>query len=123
MPILLDEPLTYNPGSGQDEHIYSWVMITDFRIRTVMKMATIIIQYGNVVDGNWTPGELVHRVLVENIPEQLDGQGGGIPADPKFDILVGASLTSAAGVSLYNDVSTNLYQYLIDEGIYSGEIF
>lgn len=123
MPILLDEPLVYNAGHGEPEQLYSWVMITDFRIRTVIKSVTINTQYGNVVDGLWVGGELEHRSIIENIPEVLDGQGGGTPADNKFDDLVGGALTTAGGISLYNDVSTNLYQYLIDEGIYSGEIF
>ena len=122
MPILLDTPFQFSPGHNKPIETYNEVKIVKFAVDIAISELHLLIQYGNTVSGVWVAGQAqINSVFVENLEDRVDG-GVEIPAFPAYDILVGTSVTTGTGISLYNDVAQNLYQYLIDQEIYEGTI-
>ena len=122
MPILLDTPFQFSPGHAKPAETYNEVKIIKFSVDVSIGQLHLLVQYGNTVSTVWQAGKAeIKPVFVEDRGPTVDG-GVEIPADPAYSTLVGTSVTSGTGISLYNDVSLNLYQYLIDEGLYAGTI-
>ena len=123
MTIELTTPFSYTPGHGESSVSYAEVKIIFFSVNIELMCIVLRVQYGDTVSGNWTPGKVpIHQILIEDVAEKIDSAGDEIDANPVYSILMGTSLTSDTGVSLYNDVGNNLYQHLIDKGFYTGTI-
>jgi hypothetical protein len=125
MTIALTTPLSYDPGHGGATETLNEIKIIDFHVSIVEAWLTLVTQYGNTVEGVWIPGSAPgHDITIRNTPEILhpDDPEQSIPADPAYNILVGTSLTSAADVPVYSEVSDGLYQYLLDKAHYVGTI-
>lgn len=130
MPILLTTPLQQPALHGQPAASYGEVMIIAFGVQTVDKQLSITCQYGNTVGNEWQPSPLpsvVHTVentdQITTVPQTPDDQVELIQeADPAYDLLMVSTHALSTTTLLYDEVSTSLYQYLIDEGIYDGSI-
>jgi hypothetical protein len=125
MGITLTTALSFQAGHGEPAETLAEVKINSFSVDIIGKTLSICTQYGNTVGGIWVAGNAAgHCHLIENLPEQINyaDPENSIAADPVYDILMGTSLTSAEGVSLYGEVGTSLYQVLLDKGIYEGTI-
>lgn len=129
MPIMLDTPYNYSPGHGEADVPCNFVFITDFRFRSTSRLLTWTTQYGNFQGTDWNGQGELRSFRIENCPAEFAFNRGDPEnpiltkeADPVFDQFVEDSLTSAAGVPIYDEVSKSLYQWLIDKGHYSGTI-
>lgn len=125
MGIRLTEPFSFQPGHNAPVEVLAEIKITSFSVDIVGKVLTINTDYGNTVDGVWVQGNANgHTHRVENKPEQINyaDPANSIPADPVYDILMGTTVTPAAGVPVYGVVGLSLYTILISEGLYAGEI-
>ena len=125
MTIALTTPLEYPAEHGCPAETLGEVKIIDFHVSIVESWLTITTQYGNTVDGTWIPGCAAgNEITVRNEPAQFDPADleNSILADPAYNILVGTSLTSAAGVPTYGEVSKGLYQFLVDKEHYIGTV-
>ena len=122
MPILLTTPI--NSGDldpAAPDHEYTEAKIISFTADIKNKALTLNVEYGNTVTGTWVSG-LFPKICVRivNIPEIITEEGT-IPADPQYDEIV-ATLPTSLVVPLYDAVSTNLYQWLLDNDVLVGTI-
>lgn len=111
MPVLLTNPL--NPGDI-DVTQYSEVKITQMLWDAEQNLIRLKCQYGNTVNGVWTPGKDFHGATRQN-PEFHFIQG-----EDYFTILT--STASGENQLIYNKVRDTLYDYLMNKGIYSGTV-
>jgi hypothetical protein len=87
------------------------------------KQIQLTCQYGNTVDGTWIPSAKLERVthLIENKLAINDTEKEITPADLAYDEAI-TSVASEAGAYLYDEVASNLYQFLLDRSLYKGVI-
>lgn len=139
--LVTPTPHHHDPGHGQQAVDYFYVEIVGFQVFTALRRLNITLQYGNPgPSGEWLPSpEPVHVVRIQNHPaitsEGYDPNAGGEgipgwvtqevePARPDFDNLVDAFILVQAHVGMrgYDAVGMFLYQYLLDNNYYEGEI-
>lgn len=136
MPIALATPHHYEPGHGDPGVDYNLVIISGMNMLSTQRTLVLTMQYGNVdASGNWIPSpEPERRIRIQNIPART--QGGtdpedGLwkeievaPADPVFDNLKDGFVIGLGDLNSngYDVTGAYLYQYLIDNGHYSGVI-
>jgi len=104
MPIQLTTPLPVIPELDPSVTAYNQVTIISFNYRA--NKLELVCVYGNTQSGEWRSGNIPRRTFV----------------------IEGAEFTSIiaempqAGETLFQGASRVLYEYLIDNGHYSGTI-
>jgi len=129
MTISLTTPFNYDPGHGKPIVVCNEVKIVETRVNTERESGFIILmcKYGNG-NGNFMPVDpRPSRHRIENIPAKTAMNEEGViveveAADPKYDDFISSCKTAAANLLVMDEVSRHLYQWLLDEGIYSGTI-
>lgn len=111
MPILLTNPL--NPGDI-DVTQYNEVKIVQMLWDAEQSLIRLKCQYGNTINGTWTPGKDFHGATRQN---------------PEFHFIQGteyismlSSMATGEDLLLYAEVRDALYDYLMNKGVYSGTI-
>ena len=127
MPINLTTPMQHNPGRGQDVETYLQAKVVGFEAIVGPpedQSMTIRVQYGNTVEGVWTPGKMpIEYVLIQDVQEVRDGSGNLLQEeDPKFTNWVGSTYPASDANLLYVEIATALYEYLIQQEGFEGEI-
>lgn len=108
MPIQLTS--AFDPGdagSGTLTH----VRISDFRVNLDFKQIRLAVKHGTYVESIWTQGIAIRNVTQKDF---------SIQGDDYTTIIT--KLTSAADVSIYDEVARELYQWLLDNEHYAGTI-
>ena len=104
MPIQLTDPLHIIPEVDPDQDTYTQVKIVSFTRSD--SFIDILCEYGNTVDGVWHAGRLPPK---------------GIPIlGTDKDTLENA--LSLDGEKVFTGAARLMYQYLLDNNIYSGTI-
>lgn len=126
MPINLTEPAEYKVrGAGQKE-TYSQAKIVGFEaiVEPVEDAGiTLRVQFGDTVDNRWAPGKLpVEYVNIKDVEELADTEKVITPADPKYTNWVGTTKPTSTENLLYAEVAAALYQWLVTQEGFEGEI-
>ena len=113
MTIQLTTPYSTPATHGCPSVTAQEVKIAEVVLAVTEKTLTVRVQYGDTVNGAWIPACLPEGSfrVVNTAPDGTD-----------FDDLMAAALASAAGVSLYEEVATTLYAWLIAQGFYAGTV-
>lgn len=133
MPLLLDTPFDFNPGSGQDVETATLVIIEAVHLHLLQPEILLRCQYGNITeDGRWEPiGAAPHMVSIRNEGDDViwdrNEQGVRVPVTvahgiKHFDLVRENCLSADAGLSVFDEAKRHLYEYLIANGIYEGAI-
>ena len=112
MPIQLKTP--FSPGDLDTGKEYAQVRISSFKMNLIPNTILLRIQYGNTVSGEWEPGVIPEK----NVAIRNDRN----PEGPQHYSEMIAKTSSAADASLYSDVSTELYRWLLANEIFEGSI-
>lgn len=132
MPIQLDTPHSFDPGHGQAVEQYTHVKIASFHAEVEESELIIIMRYGTIDPntGSWVAGvapPLQHRIW--NEPDRLGPrsvefpEGEPIEGHDDYDDMVNAAVTQLPpGSRVYDEFGLAIYQHLIAEGIYAGQI-
>ena len=129
MPLALTTPLNCG-ASDATENVtqYAQVKIIKQEIDIENRRITIKVQYGNTIEGAWVPAMPIGQVnrpsqyLIYNIPESEDENGDPVPADPEYNTIVAAAVSTAADQRAYDITASYLYQWLIDKGYFAGTV-
>jgi len=109
MPIQLTTPI---PAGGLDPEAeeYTQAKLIDFRHQIAGDIGgmLLLVEVGNTVGGVWKPAR-------PSKPKRYPIKGDD------YNTMV-TKLTSAADVPIYDEVSRELYQWLLDKGYYVGTI-
>ena len=105
MPLLLDIPL----NMGAVDVNYTHIKIMNFTHN--YNAIYLVVQHGTMSGNNFVQGKNISDVTIRSFAIQSDDYATII-----------ATLTSATGVPIYDEVASTLYQWLIDKGHYSGTI-
>ena len=125
MTITLTTPETSNPGHGHSGTSYPEVKIVQVDHDIIAKRLVLHMQYGETVSGEWVGSIDMerHTEPILNFEGIADGLGGWTEEpDPAYDLFMVSQYASSTSTFLYDEVSTVLYQYLIDDGRYVGTI-
>ncbi len=127
MPITLTT--AYDPGSLDPSQSYTKIKIITFAADVDTGAITMSVARGYDPGGGFVEGKLNRKSFsIMDIPfmtDLLDDQSNPIPgtghaANPHFTTITGKQ---TAGVeNIYDAVSEELYQWLLDEGHYAGII-
>ena len=109
MEILLTTP--YDPGDADPEQTYARMKIRQLKHSVSGKEILCSCQYGNLVEGEWVPG-VASDVMWHSIHNT--------DTVMHYDNLVSQSVV--AGELVWTAPQKRVYQWLIDEGKYSGTI-
>lgn len=109
MPLQLTTPF----DSGNFDTVdYEYVKIVEFTLNTSKKFIKIVCEYGNIVDDVWTHSDM-SPTQIHIIADTLE--------DSHFSDLVSTTPPDTTS-SIYDHAATKLYQWLIDQDVYSGTI-
>ena len=113
MPITLTTPI--QTGAVDPNGPYAEVKIVQFTMDTIKKYIWIVCQYGNTVNGNWTPGIKAGVAVDKTFGIKDEGE------DTDYTDMVTA-VSAAADEVYYDKVKNILYQWLLDKDHYIGTI-
>jgi len=126
MPLQLTTPKsTGDLDLSALNNAYGEIKIIKQDIDVTNKVISLSIEYGNTVNDIWIQGILPPQEFkIRNMPAQydlLEPPNEIVPAIAHYDILI-SQLPTDANISIYNNVAVALYQWLIDNGYFSGTI-
>lgn len=107
MPITLTTPI----DTGDLDGVLNKVRIAHFEVQVARRTIRMQVQYGKMVNDVWQP-----------TPARVNRQRNFRINEAEFDALVASSTSSASGELVYDLVSKNLYQWLIDNDHVVGTI-
>jgi len=125
MSITLTTPQPFNRGHGLPDLSFPEVKVIMVTHEIVAKRLVMHMQYGETVGGDWvgSPDMLINQELIENFEGTADGDGGWLSEpDPAYDLFIASQFASSTSAYLYDENATALYQYLLDDSRYVGDI-
>lgn len=109
MPIILTNP--YDPGDADPGKTYSAVQIIEMRW-LLSGSVDVVVQHGDVVNGSWVPSKKpVEKVTIADNPRA---------GTTDYTTLI--QIVSNGTETWYQGVGRELYQYLVDKGLYPGTV-
>ena len=109
--LTLDTPYVHDPGHGRKSVTFAKLAIIDIHADCKEGVLQLMLEYGNVVDGNWVASGLPPEpVTIRNKPHRftgldLDGTPRGIDAELDFDTIAGPMLAPSVDLA-YAHVKT-----------------
>lgn len=127
MPIQLTTAVQHDPGQGQSVETYQQAKIVGFTADIEPPEdagTTIRVQYGNTVDGRWVPGKLPEQhVVIKDVSALYDTEGNELRAeDLRYSNWVGSAKPTSTENLLYSEIAIALYQFLLTNEGFAGEI-